>query len=245
LEYFICEIIKPIKRRNSKTALNKNKSMNKVLSVPTCVEQCLYRFLRDGQCYHGQVPFGCDEFEKQAKGIDIGKMSSELENRLRGSIVLQYRKQAEQNTVTVNPETEEMFTKPILFPPMDEQRKQVSRDGIVTYVWFDPRVERVTKTKRIAVKRHGTQLKPLATGGGRVNKNVPKSICIECGTIVQYPHDPKKVTVKCWLCVAREVLVHKNKKPETQDIKTEGTKTNGKRTSIPKRKKARRRNSRA
>jgi hypothetical protein len=230
--YFVCEIIKPIKRRSSRTALNKNKSMNKVLSVHTCLEQCLYQFLRDGQCCHGQVPFGCDEFERQAKEIDIEKMSSELENRLSDSIVLQHQRQAAKNKV--NADSEEMFTKPIPFPPMDEQRKQVSKDGIVTYVWFDPMVEHVTKTKRIAVKRHGTQLKPVATGGGRVNKNVPKSICTEC---------PKKVTVKCWLCVAKEVLVHKNKKPETQDIKTRGTKTNGKRTSIPRRKKVGRRNS--
>ena len=138
-----------------------------------------------------------------------------------------------------------MFTKPIPFPPMDEERKRISRDGLVTYVWFDRRVERVTKTKRIAVKKHGAQLKPVATGGGRVNKNVPKSICTKCGAVVQYPHDPKKVTVKCWLCVAKEVLAHKNKKSETQDIKTKGTKNNGKRTSIPKRKKVGRRNPRA
>lgn len=240
---FICEIIKPIKRRNSRTALNKTKSMNKVLSVHTCVEQCLDRFLRDGQCYHGQVPFGCDEFEKQAKEIDIEKMSSELENRLSDSIVLQHQRQAAKNKVTTD--SEEMFTKPIPFPPMDEERKRISRDGLVTYVWFDHRVERVTKTKRIAVKKHGAQLKPVATGGGRVNINVPKSICTKCGAVVQYPHDPKKVTVKCWLCVAKEVLAHKNKKSETQDIKTKGTKNNGKRTSIPKRKKVGRRNPRA
>jgi hypothetical protein len=217
--------------------------MNKVLSVHTCVEQCLYQFLRDGQCYNGQVPFGCNEFEKQAKGINIEKMSSELETKLMGSIVLQYRKQAEQNTVTANPETEEIFTKLIPFPPMDEEQKQISKDGIVTYVWFDRKVNSTTKTKIIKNEGNGTQPKVIATGGGRVNKNVPKSICTECGAMVQYPHDPKKVTVKCWLCVAKEVLVHK--KPETQDIKPKGTKTNGKRTSIPKRKKVGRRNPRA
>jgi hypothetical protein len=240
---FICEIIKPIKRRNSKTALNKNKSMNKVLSVHTSVEQCLYRFLRDGQCYNGQVPYGCNEFERQAKEIDIEKMSSELENRLSSSVVLQYQRQAAKNKV--NADSEEMFIKPIPFPPMDEERKRISEDGIVTYVWFDPKVNSTTKTKIIKYEGHETQLKVIATGGGRTNKNVPKSICTECGAMVQYPHDAKKVTVKCWLCVAKKVLAHKNKKPETQDMKTKGTKTNGKRTSIPKRKKTGRRNSRA
>jgi hypothetical protein len=121
----------------------------------------------------------------------------------------------------------------------------VSPAGVVSYVWFDPEVDRVTKTNRIKVEAHRMYLNHVATGGGWVNKNVPKSICTECGAMAQYPHDPKKVTVKCWLCVAKEVLIHKNKKPETQDIKTKGIKTNGKRTSIPKRKKVGGRNSRA
>jgi hypothetical protein len=247
LEYFICEIIKPIKRRNSKTALNKNKSMNKVLSVHTCVEHCLYRFLRDGQCYNGQSPYACKEFKHRANGIDLEKISSGLKDRLRDSIVLGYRRQAERNKATtlIDSGTEEVFTRTIPFPLMDGERKRVSPAGVVSYVWFDPEVDRVTKTNRIKVEAHRMHLNHVAPGGGWVNKNVPKSICTECGAMVQYPHDPKKVTVKCWLCVAKEVLIHKNKKLETQDIKTKGTKTNGKRTSIPKRKKVGRRNSRA
>jgi hypothetical protein len=248
LENFICEIIKPIKRRSSRTALNKNKSMNKVLSLHTCVEQCLYQFLRDGQCYNGKDPNSCKDLKKQANGIDLEKITTDLKDRLKDSIVLQYRDQAERNKVTTSTDTEEVFTGKVLFPPMDEDRKRVSPAGVVGYVWFDPELDRVTKTKRVKVETHGTQLQHIAAGGGwadYAHGKVPKSLCTKCGQWVQYPHDPETRTVICWLCVAKEALADENKKPETPYTKPKEGKSNGKRTSIPKRAKAGRRNSRA
>jgi hypothetical protein len=244
LEHFICEVIKPIKRRSIRAALNKNKSMNKVLSVHTTTEQCLYQFLRDGQCYNGQTPYSCKDFKERANGSNPEQIASGLRARLNGSIVLKYREQAERNkaTASTDPETEDVFTKPIPFPPMGEDCKRVSHTGAVSYVWFDPKVDKVTKTKKVKVETHETVLNQVASGGGRVNKKVPKSLCTKCGQWVQYPHDPEKVTVTCWLCVAKEMLAHENKKPETPEPKER--KSNGKRTSIPKRKKAGRRNSR-
>jgi hypothetical protein len=88
------------------------------------------------------------------------------------------------------------------------------------------------------------RLRVVASGGGRVNKKAPKSLCTKFGAWVQYPHDAKTLQVTCWLCVAKEVLAYENKKPE-QDIKPNERKPNGKRTSIPKRKKAGGRNPRA
>jgi hypothetical protein len=245
MEYFICEIVKPIKRRSLKTALNKTKSMNKVLSVHTCVEQCLYQFLRDGQCYNGKDPYACKDFRQQTKGINLDQITTELKDRLRDSIVLKYREMAEQNKVTISTDTEEVFTKQIPFPPMDQERKRVSSAGVVSYVWFDPKTDSVTRTKKLRIETHGTQLNQVAVGGGLadcVNKGSPKSRCNKCGEWVQYPHDPKTLKVTCWLCVAKEVLAHENKKSETPEPKKE--KSNGKRTSIPKRKKAGRRNPR-
>jgi hypothetical protein len=200
VENFICEIIKPVKRRNSRTALNKNRSMNKVLSVHNTVDQCLYQFLRDGQCYNGQDPNSCKEFKQRANGIDLERITTELKNRLKDSIVLKYQRRAEQKKVSA-----------------------------ISSLQDDDDAE--------------PQLRVVAPGGGRVNRKAPKSLCTKCGSWVQYPHDSKKVTVTCWLCVAKEVLAHENKKPETPEPK-EG-KSNGKRTSIPRRKKAGRRNSRA
>jgi hypothetical protein len=243
--YFVCEIIRPIKRRSSRTALNKNKSMNKVLSVHTCVEQCLYQFLRDGQCYNGQYLCSCKEFKQRIDGIDLEQIASGLRARLKDSIVLKYREQAERNKVTTSTDTEEVFTKKVLFPPMDEERKRTSSAGVVSYVWFDPKIDRVTKTKKVRVEKHGTGLNQVASGGGSANKKAPKSLCTKCGAWIQYPHDSKTLTVTCWLCVAKEVLAHENKKPETSDTKTKEGKSNGKRTSIPKRKKPGRRSSRA
>ena len=245
-KYFICEIIKPIKRRSIKTALNKNKSMNRVLSVHTCIEQCLYQFLRDGQCYNGQDPYACKEFKQRSVGIDLEQISSELRNRLKDSIVLKHRQMAEQNKVNVSIDTEEVLNRQILFPPMDEKHKNVSSAGVVSYVWFDPKTDNVTRTKKMKIETHGTQLNQVAVGGGLADctsKGVPKSRCTKCSDWVQYPHDPKTLKVTCWLCVAKEVLEYENKDPETPEPKKE--KSNGKRTSIPKRKKAGRRNSRA
>lgn len=100
MEHFICEIIKPIKRRSIKAALNKNKSMNKVLSVHTTAEQCLYQFLRDGKCYNGQDPFACEEFNQRAGSIDLKGITTELKARLCDSIVLKHREQAERKKVS-------------------------------------------------------------------------------------------------------------------------------------------------
>jgi hypothetical protein len=246
VENFICEIIKPIKRRSSRTALNKNKSMNKVLSVHTCIDQCLYQFLRDGQCYNGQNPYACKEFKQRADGIDLEQISSELRGRLKDSTVLKYREMAEQNKVTISTETEEVFTKQIPSPTMDKERKRISSAGVVSYVWFDPKTDNVTKTKKLRIETHGTQLNQVAVGGGwvdSIHKGAPKSLCTKFGSWVKYPHDPKTLKVTCWLCVAKDVLAYESKKPK-QDTETKEPKPNGKRTSIPKRKKAGRRNSR-
>jgi hypothetical protein len=246
MEYFICEIIKPIKRRSSRTALNKNKSMNKVLSGHTCIDQCLYQFLRDGQCYNGQSPYVCKEFKQRSDGVDPGQISLKLRNKLKDSIVLKYREMAEQNKVTISTDIEEIFARQIPFPPMDQERKRISSAGVVSYVWFDPKPDNVTKTKKLRIETHGTQLNQVAVGGGLAdcaNKGAPKSLCTKCGSWVKYPHDPKTLKVTCWLCLAKEVMAHENKKPK-QDIKTKETRTDGKRTSIPKRKKAGRRYSR-
>jgi ABC-type sulfate/molybdate transport systems ATPase subunit len=141
---------------------------------------------------------------------------------------------------------EEVFTKQILFPPMDEERKRISSAGVVSYVWFDPKTDKVTRTKKLRIETHGTQLNQVAVGGGLAdcaNNGVPKSLCTNCGGWVKYPHDPKTLQVTCWLCVTKEAMEYKNKKSETPEPKKE--KSNGKRTSIPKRKQAGRRNSRA
>jgi hypothetical protein len=243
VEHFICEIIKPIKRKSTRTALNKNKSMNKVLSVHTIAEQCLYQFLRDGQCCNGNDPYSCKEFKQQANGINLEKTTTELQGRLNDSIVLQYREQAEQDKVITSTDAEEVFTKTIPFPPMDKERKRVSPAGVVNYIWFDPETDKVTKTKKVKVETHGSKLNQVATGGGRVEKKAPKSLCVKCGEWVQYPHDPKTMQVTCGLCVAKEVLAHENKKSETPESKEK--KSHGKRTSIPRRKQSGRRNSRA
>ena len=174
--------------------------MNLLLSVHTTTEQCLYQFLRDGQCYNGQNPFTCEEFKRRADGIDLEGITTDLKARLNDSIVLKYREQGERKKASAAP------------IPGDE--------GEPT-------------------------LRVIAIGGGRANKKAPKSLCAKCGQWVQFPHDPEKVTVTCWLCVANEVLASENIKPETPDTKPKGGKPNGKRTSIPKRKKAGRRNSRA
>jgi hypothetical protein len=202
VEHFICEIIKPIKRRSIKAALNKNKSMNKVLSVHTTAEQCLYQFLRDGKCYNGQDPNACKEFKQRIEGIDLEQITAELKGRLRDSILLKYRQHAEQNKVPVVSDTQEA----------DDAELQLSM---------------------------------VASGGDRVNEEAPKSLCTECGAWVQYPHDPKTLQVTCWLCVAKEVFECANEKQETPDTKPKESKPNGKRSSIPKRRQAGGRNSRA
>jgi hypothetical protein len=244
LEHFICEIIKPIKRRSIKAALNKNKSINKILCVHTTAEQCLYQFLRDGKCHHGQNPYSCKEFKEWTNGVDLEQIASGLRVKLKDSIVLKYREQAEQNKVINSTDTQEVFTKPIPFPPIDKERKRVSSAGIVNYIWFDPKTDKVTKTKKVKVKTHGSKLNQVATGGGRTNQDAPKSLCTKCGEWVQYPHDPENLEVTCWLCVAKGVLEYENKKPETSNTKTKESKPNGKRTSIPRRKKSGRRTSR-
>lgn len=246
-DFFVCQIIKPIKRRSSQTALNKNKSMNKVLSVHTCAGQCLYQFFRDGHCYNGQDPYACKEFEQQANGIDLEQLAAELKDRLQDSIVLKYREQAEQKKVppVTDSEADEVFTKTVRFPLMDKERKREGCAGVVSYVWFDPKTDNVTKTKRARIEAHGIRLNHVATGGGRVNEKASKSTCTECGAAVRYPHDPESLKVKCWLCVAKEVLACENKGPENPDTKIKKGKSNGKRTSIPKRKQPGRRNSRA
>jgi hypothetical protein len=200
VEHFICEIIKPIKRRSIKAALNKNKSMNKVLSVHTTVEQCLYQFLRDGKCYNGQNPNSCKEFKQQVNGIDLEQISSEPRTRLKESIVLKYQLRAEQKKALS-----------VLSLQEDDDAK--------------------------------LRLRMVALGGGRANMKAPKSLCTKCGSWVHYPHDPEKFTVTCWLCVAIEVLEYENKKTETPEPKER--KFNGKRTSIPRRKKVGGRYSRA
>jgi hypothetical protein len=220
LEYFTCEIIKPIKRRSTRTALNKNKSMNKVLSVHTCAEQCLYQSLRDGQCYNGQDPSACKEFKQRASGIVLERITTELKGRLRDSIVLQYQEQAEQNKVSIStdPEVEEVFTRQIPFPPMTEERKQVSPASVVSYVWFDPKNDKITKTKKVDRSTHWTGLNQVTTGAGLANGNAPRSLCTKCGEWVRYPHDPKTLMVECWLCVTKEVLACENKKPKEKSI---------------------------
>ena len=247
MEYFICEIIKPIKRRSITAALNKNKSMNKVLSAHTCIEHCLYQYLRDGQCCNGKDPQSCKTFLGQTNGVGLEQTTSELKNRLKHSIVLRYRNQADRNKIhiSVDSETEEVFVKPIPFPPMNEDRKRISPDGVVSYMWFDPQTDRVTKTKRIRTDKYRKCLKCVAVGGWLAKKSAAKSVCTECGEWVRYPHDTQKVTVKCWLCLAGETLEQDKSDSKTPDIKTKEEKPNGKRTSIPKRKKAGRRNSRA
>ena len=46
-----------------------------------------------------------------------------------------------------------VFTKPVYFSPMNNERKQASEDGIVSYVWFDPKKDTVTKTRTITKNR--------------------------------------------------------------------------------------------
>ena len=182
--------------------------MNKILSVHTTTKQCLYQFLRDGQCYNGKDPYFCKDFKQRTDGIDLEQITSGLKDRLKDSIVLQYRKQAEQNKVTISTDTEEVFTKTIPFPPMDEERKRVSPAGVVSHMWFDPKTDSVTKTKKVKIETRGSRLNQVASGGGSANKKAPKSLCTKCGQWVQYPHDPKTLTVTCWLCVAEEVLAY-------------------------------------
>ena len=103
MEHFICEIIKPIKRRSSRTALDKRKSMTKVLSVYTTAEHCLYQSLRDGQCYNGHNPYTCEEFKRRVDGIDLEGITTELKVRLNDSIVLKYRELAERKKISTVP----------------------------------------------------------------------------------------------------------------------------------------------
>jgi len=178
--------------------------MNKVLSVHTTAEQCLYQFLRDGQCYNGQNPYGCKEFKQRAGGIDLEEIATELKTRLNNSIVLKYRKQSEHNKV------------PVVSGSKEDDDAEL-------------------------------RLRVVATGGGRVNRKAPKSLCTKCGSWVQYPHDPKTLQVTCWLCAAKQALEDEKypKNESARNQKPKDGKSNAKRTSIPKRKKPGRRNSRA
>ena len=202
MKHFICEIIKPIKRRSSRTALDKSKPMNRIISVHTTPQQCLYQYLRDGKCYNGQSSFACKEFKQQAVGIDLEQVTTELKERIKDSIVLKYQERAEGNRVSVGSGSQENDDNEL-------------------------------------------HLAVIASGGGRVNEKAPKSLCTKCGEWVQYPYDPKTLQVTCWLCVAKEVFECANEKHETPDTKPKEGKSNGKRSSIPRRKKSGRRNSRA
>jgi hypothetical protein len=205
MDYFICEITKPIKRRSKRAASDPKKSMNKILSVHTNVKQCLWQMLRDGRCYHGKNPFRCEEFARQAQGVNLDALERELTSRIKDSLVLRHRAEAES-----------------------KEAYSVAIDACLPALLSVVDRKKIEGRLCLAGLSEGGKLRLIAGSGPKPDCKLPKSKCIMCGTEVQYPHNPKTKKVTCWLCVANEVYEHEKgiKKPEPKEVKSNEGKNN-------------------